>query len=206
MEEKTLELPPSYEAAANPTLEDLSLGLEVHLTPTEPRIKGVGVDGISYINSFLEQYSSFRRDSATSANSYMSSEVDDEFLPSYSDAVKKIKKRKKKTYRNELVNSNSRLQSDNHAFINPISRISDTTVLTDKVIDVRIAIEIPSEEVSNPFTGTVADEPISIVSMEGSSHSVMNPRINTTDGNSLLELDLGAENCNESTNSWDDPV
>lgn len=108
------EPPPSYADASKIDPATLELDLSVHLTPRLQRDGSLPSNEINRME-ILERNGGFRRPSTLSYTSCMSSEMDDDSLPSYSDAIKKMKRKKKRSIRNRSrrISSNQGTEGEN---------------------------------------------------------------------------------------------
>ncbi|XP_018008428.1 uncharacterized protein LOC108666123 [Hyalella azteca] len=103
------EPPPSYDVASKPTAKDLELDLQVHLTPIlspeQCGLNGYSASGIGRLDT-----RGSRRPHVLPCSSCVSSEVDDDSLPSYTEATKRIKRKKK---RKNSANNRSLMTENN---------------------------------------------------------------------------------------------
>ena len=113
---KVLELPPAYDLVTNSNHFNFNYDLELHLTPRESRQSTrsteEGIDPRARKSN--NNPSGTRLASFTSSSAYFPGDVVDESLPSYSEAVKKINKKKIKDKRrtDRFLHSDGRFTID----------------------------------------------------------------------------------------------
>ena len=176
------EPPPSYDKATNPTVKDMSLDLKVHLTPKEQKRcveKFEGVDKHRLMPHFIDS----RRGSALSAVSYYSSEAEDVSLPSYSDAIKRSKRKKKRPSKRERRNTDTGYGDCSQPFDCAESH-RNISLSTDFIITVPL------------FTGSNNDE------LSTGNHNADQLRHSLTNINDAIVGDDSADSNNSSYRSY----
>ncbi|KAF2363650.1 hypothetical protein FHG87_005602 [Trinorchestia longiramus] len=126
------EPPPSYDVVSRATALDLDL--QVHLTPRHPKGEHKGTPGFSE-NVHAEETEDLgtgesARPSCVSHTSCVSSEMEDDSLPSYSDAVKKIKRKKKRNLRTRVRRLESGCSTEEETLIRSVN-YKDSAKISD---------------------------------------------------------------------------